>query len=107
MKSKHYRNIEKLFSIILIVLIIQFDNTYGNPTTRSRTFLLNTISISNDKQTVALSARNTLKQAKAKKNWELLADTYRELLYKANKKEVLKYADSMFCRLKTQIIGEV
>lgn len=95
MKNIHYRNIEKLFFIIIIVSLIQYQKVYGNILVKSKTIFQNTLSINNDKQTDSLSARNTLKQAKAKKNWQLLADTYRELLYKANKKEVLKYADSM------------
>lgn len=94
MKNIHYRNIEKLFFIIIIVSF-QHQRVYGNILVKSKKFFQNTLSINNDKQIGSSSARNTLKQAKAKKNWELLADTYRELLYKANKKEVLKYADSM------------
>ncbi|WP_295334320.1 AraC family transcriptional regulator [Flavobacterium sp.] len=99
MQTLQQKIAKKLVYFILLVLCLQPGITFGEISKASRVLRLNSngvmYSLKKDKLIYSPGEESTLNNQKSSNSWKKIADTYRAKMYKANKNEVLKYADSM------------
>ncbi|RKS03088.1 tetratricopeptide repeat protein [Flavobacterium sp. 102] len=101
MLSFQHKTTNTIVPILMIVLMIQYSKAQNNTIIKPYELsqkdykYLSEATNSKDSLLSGIYAQSWLAKAKAEKNWKQMALAYRAIMYKADKNELMKYADSL------------